>query len=87
MRVILIAVMILVLAISFCPMASAAATTTQKPQSSDPYFWDPFVTWFVDTATWVATGKYQPDYEEELPGTHRIRRVDAYDHGYNPWFW
>jgi len=88
MRYILVAVLIMALFVSLAPIATAAQQqAAQKPKGSEPYFWDPFATWLVNTANWAVTGKYQPDYEEQLPGTRSVKRLDPYNYGYNPWFW
>lgn len=83
----ILAILILVSFIFSLAPQALAAQETQKPQSSDPYIWGPFVTWLVDTANWIFTFKYQPAYEQPLPGSQKIRRVDAYNHGNNEWFW
>lgn len=81
---------IIILALSifvFQPLFSQEQQTQKQP-SGEPYFWDPFVTWWMDATTWIVTGDYPPEVEDKPhPAVQRIRRVDAYKHGYNPWFW
>lgn len=81
-------IIILLLCICSFQLSFAQAQPVQKQPSGEPYFWEPFVTWWVDATTWVLTGDYPPEAEDKPhPATQRIRRIDAYKHGYNPWFW
>lgn len=81
-------VIILALCVFAAPLSFAQTAQTEKTYSDEPHFWEPFYTWFVDATTYVFTGEYPPEAEEQPhPATQRVRRVDAYKHGCNPWFW
>ena len=80
-------IIILLLCICSFQISFAQEQQVQKQSSGDPYFWEPFVTWWVDVTNWVLTDDYPPDVEDESQPVIRTRRVDAYKHGYNPWWW